>query len=112
MNSSPRRRTTGTNIPTESREDRRVTGDYGGSIHARDIDACTALRVSANGALRVEHIWGAENRLTSVGPVSQPVSGDTKVECAYDYTDRRVRKQVAPWKRQLNAPEQGGQASE
>ena len=98
-------------LPTESRADRRVKGNGDAGVASPDIGVCSALLVSGNSALYVEHTWDAENRLTSVGPVSQPVGGDIKVECAYNYTDRRVRKRVAPRKRQLSAPEQGGQGN-
>ena len=39
-----------------------------------------------------DYTWNAENRLISVAPASSPASGDKKLEFAYDYMGRRVRK--------------------
>ncbi len=64
-----------------------------------NLTACNNTAEIAPGApvRQVALTWDAENRLTSVAPVSQPVSGDQKVEFEYDYMGRRVSKKVSSY---------------
>ncbi|MFO0838802.1 MAG: RHS repeat-associated core domain-containing protein [Phycisphaerae bacterium] len=53
------------------------------------------------GILPARLTWDAENRLTSVAPVS-PASGHKKLVFDYDYMSRRVRKRAYDWNQALN----------
>ena len=43
------------------------------------------------------YTWDGENRLIAVEPAGTPAAGDRKLEFAYDYMGRRVRKEVFAW---------------
>lgn len=60
---------------------------------------------------RFTYTWDAENRLTAVQPVSQPVAGDVRLEYVYDYLGRRVEKRVFDWDPLLNGGAGGWEAA-
>ena len=67
-----------------------------GVVDFFDVDAFVPLITSGNDAPALTYEWDAENRLVEIRPTLPDIS-DPKVEFAYDYVGRRVRKQVRPW---------------
>ncbi|HPC23845.1 MAG TPA: RHS repeat-associated core domain-containing protein, partial [Phycisphaerae bacterium] len=69
-----------------------LNGD--GLVNNFDID----YFMQAAGNVGVKYEWDAENRLTRVGPLRTPLSGDVEVRFAYDYLGRRVEKIVSEYR--------------
>jgi len=69
-----------------------LNGD--GLVNNFDID----YFMQAAGNVGVKYEWDAENRLTRVGPLRTPLSGDVEVRFAYDYLGRRIEKIVSEYR--------------
>ena len=72
-----------------------INGD--GTLNNFDVDAFVALLNSGNGAVSMEYVWDAENRLKEFIPQSPQLGATHKLEFVYDYLGRRVHKKVYDW---------------
>ncbi len=71
-------------------------------VKVRIIFGTATLPVDADGNLTQNghwsHLWDAENRLSVVEAIASVPSGaKKKVECSYDYFNRRLQKKVYSW---------------